>query len=261
MLERYDEQARRALFFARYEVSQRGGMTIEPEHLVLGVLRDRADTILRFARPGETADTIRKRFESAATAAARVSTSVEIPFSQSCKAALTQTGVEADALRNKTIRPEHLILGILVKTSGAAARALREAGVDPNAIREALRGTADDSQERPAFGRVMSVHRSPAGVARQWKGVVKPGMEGEYIRHLRGETLPALRRLAGFDTVTIMRRDVEGGVEFQVTTYWRSLDAIKAFAGDDITRAVVPPAARALMVRYDERAMHYDIVE
>ncbi len=46
-----------------------------------------------------------------------------------------------------------------------------------------------------------------------------------------------------------------------VTTMWRSLDAIKAFAGDDITTAVVPPAAQALMVRYDDRAVHYEIVQ
>jgi len=261
MFERYNENARRTLFFSRYEASQMGGLMIEPEHIVLGVLRDSPDVILRFADPGAAAETIRARLESWFTAAKPIPTSVEIPFSESGKAALRQSAVEADALGNKTIRPEHLILAVLVQTSGPGARALQDAGVVPDAIRAYLRGVPDDPQERPAFERVMSVHRSPAGVARQWKGVVKPGMEGEYIRHLRGETLPALRQLAGFDTVTIMRRDVEGGVEFQVTTYWRSLDAIKAFAGDDITRAVVPPAARALMVRYDERAMHYDIVE
>jgi hypothetical protein len=45
-----------------------------------------------------------------------------------------------------------------------------------------------------------------------------------------------------------------------VTTYWQSLDAIEAFAGDDVTHAVVPPSAQALMVRYDERSVHYDLV-
>ncbi len=38
------------------------------------------------------------------------------------------------------------------------------------------------------------------------------------------------------------------------------MDAIEAFAGQDITKAVVPPAAQALMVRYDDRAVHYEMV-
>jgi len=36
MFERYDEAARRALFFARYEASQLGSISIEPEHILLG---------------------------------------------------------------------------------------------------------------------------------------------------------------------------------------------------------------------------------
>lgn len=100
-----------------------------------------------------------------------------------------------------------------------------------------------------------------SGLARQWKGVVKPDLAVDYIRHLQTETLPGLRRLKGFAGASVMQRRVEDGTEFQVTTYWHSLDAIRAFAGDDVTRAVVPPAAQALMVRFDDRAVHYDIVQ
>jgi heme-degrading monooxygenase HmoA len=90
---------------------------------------------------------------------------------------------------------------------------------------------------------------------------VKPDLAVDYIRHLHAETLPGLHRMKGFAGASIMRRRLEDGTEFQVTTYWHSLDAIRAFAGDDVTRAVVPPAAQALMVRYDDRAVHYEIVE
>jgi heme-degrading monooxygenase HmoA len=107
-----------------------------------------------------------------------------------------------------------------------------------------------------------TVASRPAGaISRQWKGVVKPGRDGDYLAQLQRETLPKLGRLDGFVTASILRRDVEDGTEFQVTTLWRSIDAIEAFAGADVTLAVVPPAARALMVRYDERAVHYEIVQ
>ena len=40
MFERYTERARRVLFFARYEASQFGAPAIEPEHLLLGLVRE-----------------------------------------------------------------------------------------------------------------------------------------------------------------------------------------------------------------------------
>jgi hypothetical protein len=40
VFERYTEEARRALFFARFETSQRGGTSIESEYLLLGVIRE-----------------------------------------------------------------------------------------------------------------------------------------------------------------------------------------------------------------------------
>jgi len=59
---------------------------------------------------------------------------------------------------------------------------------------------------------------------------------------------------------TILRRDVAEGTEFRVVTVWDSLEAIKAFAGTDVEAAVVPDTARAMMVDYDPRAVHYEIV-
>lgn len=39
MFERFTESARRTLFFARFEVSELGGVAIEAEHILLGILR------------------------------------------------------------------------------------------------------------------------------------------------------------------------------------------------------------------------------
>ena len=40
MFERYTERARRVLFFARYEASQLGSISIETDHLLLGLIRE-----------------------------------------------------------------------------------------------------------------------------------------------------------------------------------------------------------------------------
>jgi heme-degrading monooxygenase HmoA len=98
-------------------------------------------------------------------------------------------------------------------------------------------------------------------ISRHWKGVVKSGREEEYVRYLRTETFPRLARNAGFLRATILRRHAGEGTEFQIVTLWKSLDAIQAFAGGDAEAAVVPPAAQELLLRYDSRAVHYEVAE
>lgn len=257
MFERFTESARRALFFARYEVTQLGGVTIEPEHLVLGVLRDSPQAVARFSRGGESAirqalvDALGERGET-------VPTSVEIPFSRACKSALEQTRIEADAAKNRWIHAEHIVLGVLAATDGAAARVLRDAGVTAAAIRDHLAIAPAESQGAPSPAQHAPM---PGMISRQWKGVVRPGKADEYLAHLRRETLPALQRIDGFVTAAVLKREVEDGTEFEIATIWRSAAAIEAFAGADVTLAVVPPAARALLARYEERTVHYEIVQ
>ena len=41
--------------------------------------------------------------------------------------------------------------------------------------------------------------------------------------------------------------------------WFESLDSVRAFAGDDYEAAVVPPAARAVLARFDARSQHYDV--
>jgi heme-degrading monooxygenase HmoA len=97
-------------------------------------------------------------------------------------------------------------------------------------------------------------------ISRHWTGVVKPGLAGAYIAHLERETLPVLARLSGFISASILRREVKEGTEFQIITRWASVEAITRFAGPDPEGAVVPAAAEALMVRFDRRACHYEVV-
>ena len=97
-------------------------------------------------------------------------------------------------------------------------------------------------------------------ICRHWRGLVRPDCPDAYIEHLRSQTFPHLADIPGFRGVSLMKRKVSGGVEFVVQTRWDSLDAIVAFAGQDAEVAVVPEEARRLMVEYDARARHYEIV-
>ena len=96
MFERYDEPARRALFFARYEASLLGSMSIETEHLLLGLIREPRGLAARVlgALPLLT---VRKPLEAQVRSREKVPTSVEIPFSEDTKRVLAAQSREPRA--------------------------------------------------------------------------------------------------------------------------------------------------------------------
>src|SRR5882724_9969469 len=114
MFERFTERARRAIFSARYEASNFGSPHIEPEHLVLGLLRE--DPALReLLQGGNAVEAIRKRVEAHAGSSKRekIPVSIDLPLSHSCKRALACGAEEADRLKSIHIYCAHLALGIL----------------------------------------------------------------------------------------------------------------------------------------------------
>jgi ATP-dependent Clp protease ATP-binding subunit ClpC len=137
MFERYTERARRVLFFARYEASQLGSVTIETEHLLLGLIREGKGLTSRiFARSHLSLENIRKDIEGRTIFREKVSTSVEIPFSTETKRALQFAAEEADRLLHNYIGTEHLLLGLLREERSVAALILTEKGMRLSSVRE-----------------------------------------------------------------------------------------------------------------------------
>jgi len=137
MFERYTERARRVLFFARYEASQLGSISIETEHLLLGLIREGKGLTSRiFARFHLSLENIRKEIEGRTVFREKVSTSVEIPFSTETKRVLHHAAEEADRLLHNYIGTEHLLLGILREEQSVAASILSEKGMRLNTVRE-----------------------------------------------------------------------------------------------------------------------------
>jgi len=137
MFERYTERARRVLFFARYEASQLGSVSIETEHLLLGLIREGKGLTSRiFARSEVVLDSIRKEIEGRTVLREKVSTSVDIPFSSDTKRALQYAAEEADRLLHTYIGTEHLLLGILREDRSLAASILMEKGLRLNSVRD-----------------------------------------------------------------------------------------------------------------------------
>jgi hypothetical protein len=96
-------------------------------------------------------------------------------------------------------------------------------------------------------------------IARWWRGWTKPENADSYEALLRAEILPGIHRIAGYGGAYLLRTDRDGESEFATLTLWDSWESVRAFGGDDWEAAVVPPAARALLERFDERSAHYEI--
>jgi ATP-dependent Clp protease ATP-binding subunit ClpC len=131
MFERYTEKARRVIFFARFEASQFGASEIEPEHILLGMLREDRQISARFfpdRSPGY--ELIRKDIEGRVVIGSRATVSnVDLPLSAEAKRVLTYAAQEAEKLGHRNIGTDHLLLGLLVEEGTIAHEFLTERGV------------------------------------------------------------------------------------------------------------------------------------
>jgi heme-degrading monooxygenase HmoA len=98
-------------------------------------------------------------------------------------------------------------------------------------------------------------------ISRQWRCLARLDQAQNYLRHLRSETFPALQGIPGFIDASILSRQLQDDIEFLVVTRWQSLEAITRFAGSDPEVAVVPDCVARMLIEFDQRARHFEVVE
>jgi len=99
-------------------------------------------------------------------------------------------------------------------------------------------------------------------ITRIWRGWTTPGHAAAYQGLLLDEIFPGIanRNIPGYRGISLVRRDAGNEVEFATLMWFDSLASVRAFAGDNYEVAVVPPRARVLLARFDERSAHYETV-
>jgi ATP-dependent Clp protease ATP-binding subunit ClpC len=143
MFEHYTEKARRAIFFARYEASQFGSREIEPEHLLLGVVRQSGEMKHRL-----NGDSMREAVGRLLPHLKQISTSIDLPLTVSAKRVLAFSAEEAKRLSHDYIDVPHLVLGLLREEDTHAARLIREAGCTLEDLRK------ETAEAPPATARI-----------------------------------------------------------------------------------------------------------
>ena len=98
-------------------------------------------------------------------------------------------------------------------------------------------------------------------LARVWKGAVRREDGDAYAEYMRETGVAGYAATPGNRGVWMLRRDTEDRSEYMTFTLWDSLEAIKAFAGDEYEIAVFYPEDDRFLVERDLRATHYEVVD
>jgi antibiotic biosynthesis monooxygenase (ABM) superfamily enzyme len=97
-------------------------------------------------------------------------------------------------------------------------------------------------------------------ILRYWRGWTTPENADAYQRIVSTEVLPgiAARNVDGYLGAYLARRELGDEVEFATIMKFDSIESVRAFAGEDYETAYVPPRAREVLSRFDERSAHFE---
>jgi len=144
MFERFTEPARRSIFYARYEAAQFGNKSIEPYHLLLGIVHESEKLRTRVLGTA-TLDDLRAEFAHFG-GFPKISLSVDLPLSNSGKRVLAYAAEEAHKAGSALIDAEHLLAGLL-RESTPATEALAKRGINLQVLRQEFLSAAPSETE------------------------------------------------------------------------------------------------------------------
>jgi len=98
-------------------------------------------------------------------------------------------------------------------------------------------------------------------ISRVWHGWTTPANADAYDALLKSEIFTGIlnRQIAGYRGIHLFRRNLGDEVEFVTIMWFDTIEAVRAFAGEDYEVAVVPLKARTLLSRFDARSQHYEV--
>lgn len=97
-------------------------------------------------------------------------------------------------------------------------------------------------------------------IARIWRGVTPAHKADDYLAYLEATGLKEYRATPGNRGVQVLRRISDDEAEFVLISHWESLDAIRAFAGDDYERAVYYPEDKAFLLAFAPNVDHFEVI-
>jgi heme-degrading monooxygenase HmoA len=97
-------------------------------------------------------------------------------------------------------------------------------------------------------------------IVRLWHGRVPVSKASAYRQLLNRHAIPDYQSVAGNLSVHVLERSESDITHFITLTFWKDMDAIKAFAGDDAELAKYYPEDRDFLLEFEPKVVHYEVV-
>lgn len=97
-------------------------------------------------------------------------------------------------------------------------------------------------------------------IMRTWRGAVRAEDAQRYLDHQAETGIREYRETPGNRGALVIRRAKDELVEVTTVSFWTSMDAVKAFAGENPEQAKFYPGDDALLAEKDLHADHFDVV-
>jgi hypothetical protein len=97
-------------------------------------------------------------------------------------------------------------------------------------------------------------------IVRMWHGKVPAPKAGAYREFLNARAVPDYRSVEGNLSVHILERSEGVVTHFITLTFWKGIESIKAFAGEDVTVAKYYPEDQDFLLEFEPHVIHYEVV-
>ena len=96
-------------------------------------------------------------------------------------------------------------------------------------------------------------------VLREWRAEIRRSKRDAYVEYVRGTGIAGYRSTPGNLGAVVAVRDIDAERSEIVTlSWWTSVDAIRAFAGDPVDQARYCPADTEFLLTRPDKVLHYD---
>src|SRR5215207_9418714 len=98
-------------------------------------------------------------------------------------------------------------------------------------------------------------------IARVWTGAVRTGDADVYADYIRATGFAEYGQTAGNLGAWLLQRHEGDRTKIIALSLWDSVEAIRAFAGDDIDAAVLYPDDERYLLDGASSVTHYDVID
>lgn len=93
-----------------------------------------------------------------------------------------------------------------------------------------------------------------------WHGRVPTSKAKAYREFLNSRAIPDYRSVNGNISVHILERTERDVTHFITLTFWKDMESIKAFAGNDVEAAKYYDEDKDFLLEFESKVIHYEVV-